>query len=633
MHRTLVKEPALSENPDRYLRLTMTQALVRHLVAQRISIDGREQSLFGGVFAIFGHGNVVCLGEALREVNADMPTWRGQNEQSMGFAAAAYAKAYGRRRICVATSSVGPGATNMITAAAVAHTNRLPVLFLSGDAFHHRLPHPILQQVEHFGDPTLSVNDAFKPVTRYWDRITHPAQLIQSLPAAISTMLDPADCGPAFLGLPQDVQGLDYEYPAAFFEPRVHRIRRVRPDLEEVAAAARCLLESARPVLIAGGGVHYSRAVEALAGFAERRGIPVVETIAGMSSLLYAHPLNCGTVGVTGTDSANALCGAADVVLAVGTRLQDFTTGSWTLFEHNAQLIGLNAARFDASKHQALPLVSDALEGLKVLDGALGAWRADESWTARAAELRARWHRGSEQRIRAAEGLPSYAQVIGAVNRLCSDADRVVTAAGGLPAELAANWQARSTGSVDIEFGYSCMGYEIGGGWGARIAQTDSGAAGDTIVFVGDGSYLLLNSDIYSSVLSGRKLIVILCDNGGFAVIDKLQRNTGNLPFNNQIADCNLQTSPFAVDFAAHARSMGAGAETVTTIGALQEAFGRAKAADRTYVIEIKVDPKVWTEDGHAWWEVGTPQVSNRAEVLAASDAMNKGRSRQRRGI
>lgn len=609
----------------------MAQALVRHLVAQRIVSDGREQPLFGGVFAIFGHGNVVCLGEALREVNDVLPTWRGQNEQSMGFAAAAYAKTYRRRRICVATSSVGPGATNMVTAAALAHTNRLPVLFLSGDVFHHRLPHPILQQVEHFGDPTLTVNDAFKPVTRYWDRITHPAQLIQSLPAAIATMLDPADCGPAFLALPQDVQGLDYEFPAAFFERRIHRIRRMRPDVEEIAAAVHCLRHSARPVLIAGGGVHYSQSAEVLASFAERHGIPVVETIAGMATLLHSHPQNCGTVGVTGTDSANVLCAEADVVLAVGTRLQDFTTGSWTVFDQGAQLIGLNAARFDASKHRALPVVGDAREGLQALEAALGGWRADARWNARAGELREQCHRRVEARVRAV-GTPTYAQVIGAVNRLCADADRVVTAAGGLPAELAANWRARRSATVDIEFGYSCMGYEIGGGWGARIAQMECGE-GDTIVFVGDGSYLLLNSDIYSSVLSGRKLIVILCDNGGFAVIDKLQRSTGNLPFNNQIADCNLQVPAFAVDFAAHACSMGAFAESVTAMAEFEEAFGRAKSSDRTYVIEIKVDPHGWTEEGHAWWEVGTPRVSKRPEVLAAAAIMDQGRSRQRRGI
>jgi 3D-(3,5/4)-trihydroxycyclohexane-1,2-dione acylhydrolase (decyclizing) len=611
----------------------MAQALVRHLSAQHILIEGHAQPLFGGVFAIFGHGNVTCLGEALREANHKLPTMRGQNEQSMGFAAAAYAKAHLRRRICVATSSIGPGATNMVTAAAVAHTNRLPVLFLSGDVFHHRLPHPILQQVEHFDDPTVSVNDAFKPVTRYWDRITHPAQLIQSLPAAISTMLDPADCGPAFLGLPQDVQGLDYEYPAAFFETRIHRIRRVRPDIEEVGSAVRCLLAAERPVLIAGGGVHYSRAGEMLASFAEQHGIPVVETIAGMASLIWEHPHNCGTVGVTGTDSANTLCAEADVVLAVGTRLQDFTTGSWTLFDRDAQLIGLNAARFDASKHRALPIVADALEGLRALDAALGDWRTESRWTARAREAREQWHRGLEHRVQATDTTPSYAQVIGAVNRLCANEDRVVCAAGGLPAELAANWRARSSASVDIEFGYSCMGYEIGGGWGARIAQKESGSTGDTIVFVGDGSYLLLNSDIYSSVLSGHKLIIVVCDNGGFAVIEKLQRNTGNLPFNNQIVDCSPAVAPFSVDFTAHARSMGANAEKVATIGEFEDAFRRAKVSDRTYVIEIQVDPMAWTEGGHAWWEVGMPKVSNRPEVLTASATMDQGRSRQRRGI
>jgi 3D-(3,5/4)-trihydroxycyclohexane-1,2-dione acylhydrolase (decyclizing) len=611
----------------------MAQAIVRHLIAQYIVIDGSEHPLFGGVFAIFGHGNVVCLGEALRNAQATLPTWRGQNEQSMGFAAVGYAKAHRRQRICVATSSIGPGATNMVTAAAVAHANRLPVRFLAGDVFHHRLPHPILQQLEHFDNPSVTVNDSFKPVTRYWDRITHPAQLIQSLPAAIDTMLDPADCGPAFLGLPQDVQGSAYDYPAAFFERQVRRIRRTRPDIEEVAAAVRLLRACARPVIVAGGGVHYSLAAEMLARFAERHAIPVVETIAGMSALVHGHPNNCGTVGVTGTDSANVLCGEADVILAVGTRLQDFTTGSWTVFGEGAQLIGLNAARFDASKHRSLPLVTDAREGLEALSTALGPWRTDPKWSARAAELRERWHQSVTRRTAPAGGLPSYAQVIGSVNRLCADSDRVIAAAGGLPGELSANWKARSTASIDIEYGYSTMGYEIGGGWGARIAQMDADAHGDTIIFVGDGSYLLLNSDIYSSVLTGRKLIIVLCDNGGFAVIDKLQRNTGNPSFNNQIADCNLEVEPFAIDFAAHARSMGARSEVVKTIAEFEEAFRRAKASDRTYLIDIKVDPYAWTEDGHAWWEVGTPEVSDRPEVIAASAEINRGRKRQRRGV
>jgi 3D-(3,5/4)-trihydroxycyclohexane-1,2-dione acylhydrolase (decyclizing) len=624
---------ALSTEPHQYARLTTAQALVRYLAAQRIVTEGREQQLFGGVFAIFGHGNVICLGEALYEARAVLPTWRGQNEQSMGFAAAAYAKAHGRRRICVATSSVGPGATNMVTAAAVAHANRLPVLFLSGDVFHHRLPHPVLQQVEHFGDPSISVNDAFKPVTRYWDRITHPAQLLQSLPAAIATLLDPADCGPAFLGLPQDVQGIAYDYPVSFFATRVHRIRRMRPDVEEVAAAAERIQQARRPVIVAGGGVHYSLATKALAEFAARHNIPVVETIAGMSTLLNSHPCNFGTVGVTGTDCANVICAEADVIIAVGTRLQDFTTGSWTVFSDSARFIGLNAARFDAVKHLALPLVGDAREGLQALDAALASWRADSSWSARASALRDQWNRRPETRGKTADGPPAYAQVIGAVNRLCGPADRVVTAAGGLPGELSANWRARSIASVDIEYGYSCMGYEIAGGWGARIAQMESASGGDTIVFVGDGSYLLLNSDIYSSVLSGSKLIIVLCDNGGFAVIDKLQRNTGNVAFNNFIADCNWNHPPVAVDFAMHARSMGARAESVASVEAFEAAFARAKESDRTYVIDVKVDPYAWTEAGHAWWEVGTPEVSSRPEVLAAAAQWDLGRGRQRRGV
>jgi 3D-(3,5/4)-trihydroxycyclohexane-1,2-dione acylhydrolase (decyclizing) len=629
---------ALSTGSHHYIRLTMAQALVKHLVAQKIVIDEREQPLFGGVFAIFGHGNVICLGEALYQARQILPTWRGQNEQSMGFAAAAYAKAHARRRICVATSSVGPGATNMVTAAAVAHANRLPVLFLSGDVYHHRLPHPVLQQVEHFGDPTISVNDAFKPVTRYWDRITHPAQLLPSLPAAIATMLDPADCGPAFLALPQDVQGSAYDFPAAFFEPRVHRIRRLRPDVAELAAAAARIQAAQRPVIIAGGGVHYSLAQDTLATFAERHDIPVVETIAGMSALLHAHRCNAGIVGVTGSDSANAICGEADAIIAVGTRLQDFTTGSWSVFSDSAQLIGLNAARFDASKHLALPVVGDAREGLQALDLALAGWRADPGWISRAAALRDQWNNRSETRGRTADGIPAYAQVVNAVNRLCAPADRIVTAAGGLPGEISANWRARSVASVDIEYGYSCMGYEIAGGWGARIAQMEiaqshGAAGGETIVFVGDGSYLLLNSDIYSSVLSGRKLIIILCDNGGYAVIDKLQRNTGNVAFNNFIADCQWDRPPFAVDFAMHARSMGAHAESVASLATFEEAFLRARKSDRTCVIDVKVDPYAWTEGGHAWWEVGTPEVSDRAEVLAAAAESDLGRARQRRGV
>ena len=621
----------MSNGQAQYLPLTMAQALVRHLTAQRIVIAGKEEALFGGAFAIFGHGNVACLGEALYDARDQLPVWRGQNEQSMGLAAVGYAKTWRRQRIAVATSSIGPGATNMVTAAAVAHANRLPVLFLSGDTFHHRLPNPVLQQVEHFGDPTITVNDAFKPVTRYWDRITHPAQIIQSLPAAIATMLDPGECGAAFLALPQDVQGETYEFPAAFFEPRLHTIRRPRPGLDEIKVATEVLRRAERPVIIAGGGVHYSLAEEALAKFAERHGIPVVETTAGMATLLDSHPLNLGRVGVTGQDCANTLCAEADVILAVGTRLQDFTTASWTVFGSSTKIIALNAARFDAGKHLALPVIGDAREGLEAISDALGTWRVTERWDKRVRDVREAW-RARKRADGTQSGLPSYADVVCAVNRLCGEADRVVTAAGGLPGEVGANWRVKSVASVDVEYGYSCMGYEIAGAWGARIAQMELGENADTIVLVGDGSYLMLNSDIYSSVLSGRKLIVILCDNGGFAVIDRLQRSTGNAPFNNLIAD-SWGNRAFPVDFVQHARAMGAHAESVSTIAAFGAAFARAKKAEQTCVIEIKTDPYAWSDASHAWWEVGTPQVSGRSEIRDATAAMDQARKRQRRGV
>ncbi|WP_282610027.1 3D-(3,5/4)-trihydroxycyclohexane-1,2-dione acylhydrolase (decyclizing) [Pelagibius sp. Alg239-R121] len=616
------------------VRLTMAQALVRHLANQFIMIDGEKVRLCGGGFAIFGHGNVTCLGEALYNHREELPVWRGQNEQSMAMAAVAYAKQKLRQRFMFATASAGPGTTNMLTAAGIAHTNRLPMLMLAGDAFQTRLPDPVLQQVEHFGDPSLSVNDAFKSVSRYWDRITHPAQIIQSLPSAINTMLDPADCGPAFLGLPQDVQGWAYDYPLSFFDERIHRIRRQSSDSDDIAAAATLLESAERPLIIAGGGVQYSRATAELTAFAEQHNIPAVETIAGRANLLFEHPLNCGPVGVTGSNSANSLAEQADVVVAIGTRLQDFTTGSWTAFAHDARFIGVNVGRHDAGKHLSQPVVGDAKLAIAQLTEALGSYRAPSAWTDLAAEERRAWNSYVDDNIRPGNRPLSYAQVIGAINELCDARDRVVAAAGGLPAEVTANWRTKSLGSVDVEFGFSCMGYEISGGWGARIAQQENEPERETIIFVGDGSYLMLNSDIYSSVLSGKKMIVIVCDNGGFAVINKLQNNTGNVSFNNLIKDCNLATEPFAVDFEAHAKAMGANAETVASIADLKEAFGRAKASDRTYVLSLQVDAfDGWTQEGHTWWETGIPAVSDRSEINAARDGADESRTRQRPGV
>ncbi|WP_341212888.1 3D-(3,5/4)-trihydroxycyclohexane-1,2-dione acylhydrolase (decyclizing) [uncultured Limimaricola sp.] len=615
------------------IHLTTAQAIIRWLAAQYIEIDGEEMRVCGGGFGIFGHGNVTCLGEALHGVQEELPLYRGQNEQGMGFAAAGYAKQWLRQRFMFCTASAGPGTMNLLTAAGLAHANRLPMLMLCGDGFLTRLPDPVLQQMENYGDPTFGVNDAFKPVVRYWDRITHPAQVIQSLPNALATLLDPADCGPAFIGLPQDVQGWAWDFPQELFEKKVHRIRRIAPDEAEIADARAALLAAKRPMIIAGGGVQYSRAAEDLAAFAEAHRIPVVETIAGRANLLADHPLNIGPIGVTGSDSANAIAAEADVILAVGTRLQDFTTGSWTAFDERAQIVAINAARHDAGKHRALPVVGDAKRSLKALGQGLD-YAAPSEWVDKAQAERRDWDDYVAQNVTPGNRPNSYAQAIGVVNDLCHPRDRIVAAAGGLPAEVTANWRTRGIGTVDVEFGFSCMGYEISGAWGARIAQEQREPERDTIVFIGDGSYMMMNSDLYSSVLSRKKLIVLVLDNGGFAVINKLQNNTGNESFNNLLADCPTIPEPFAVDFEAHARAQGAEAVTVENPAELGEAFQRAKVSARSQVIVMKVDAyEGWTTQGHAWWEVGTPEVTTSDRVRSAHESQEQGRARQRRGV
>jgi len=617
------------------IRLTTAQAIVRYLAAQFIEIDGERHRLCGGGFGIFGHGNVTCLGEALYDHRDILPLYRGQNEQGMGFAAAAYAKYHLRRRFMFCTASAGPGTANLYTSAALAHANRLPVLMLCGDAYATRLPDPVLQQLEHFGNPAMGLNDGFQAVSRYWDRITHPAQIIQSLPAALATMLDPADCGPTFLTLPQDVQGWAYDYPTELFEDKTHHIRRQSPDEDEVAEASALLRRASRPMIIAGGGVQYSGAVAELTDFAETHGIPVVETIAGRANLVAEHPLNIGPIGVTGSNSANAIAEKADVILSIGCRLQDFTTGSWTAFAKDARLISLNAARHDAGKHFSRPVVGDAKLGITGLSDALGGYKAPSDWVDQAKKQRVDWDAYVADNVRTDTNRPnSYAQAIGVVNALCDPKDRVVAAAGGLPAEVTANWRTLDIGTVDVEFGFSCMGYEIAGAWGARIAQSEVEPEKDTIVFCGDGSYLLMNSDIYSSVLTQKKLIILVLDNGGFAVINKLQNGTGNESFNCLFKDCPTVPDAFAVDFEAHARAMGANAETVANPAELGDAFKRAKATDKTSVIVMNVDAyEGWTTEGHTWWEVGTPEVSEHEKVRTAHNDWESGRSRQRKGV
>lgn len=611
------------------IRCTTAQAIVRYLSNQFTEVDGKRVPLFPGVYGIFGHGNVTCLGEALEAAQDVLPTWRGQNEQSMAFAAVGFAKAMVRRQIMVVTASIGPGTTNLLTAAGVAHTSRLPLLMICGDSFARRHPDPVMQQVEHFNDPTQTVNDAFKAVSRYWDRITYPEQILSSLPQAVATMRDPGDCGPAFIGVCQDVQEMAWDYPEEFFAPRLHLIPRPRPDRQMLARAAECLKQAKRPLIISGGGVRYSQAEAELAQFALAHGIPVVETIAGKGAFTHDDPIHCGPIGILGSTSANALAAEADVVIAVGTRLMDFVTGSWTVFDHKAQFIALNAARFDAHKHLAIPLECDAREGISELHSALGSWKAADSWLEKGRRAFAKWNEliAARQERTVSEGDPTYAQVIGVVNAAAAAEDYIISAAGGLPGELVKGWRVKNPGTFDCEFGFSCMGYELSAGWGVAMAEQDR----DVFVMIGDGTYMMMNSDIYSSVLSGHKFILLVCDNGGYAVINRLQNAKGGASFNNLLKDCRVQ-EPFHVDFVAHAQSMGALARKVSSLDELEEAIGWAKGNDRTTVISIDTHPFDWTP-GDAWWDVGVPEVSARDSVNQAREEHVKGRLAQRVGI
>ena len=609
------------------VRLTMAQALVRYLAAQRAETPEGITSLFAGVWAIFGHGNVAGLGEALYQHREGLPTYRAHNEQAMAHAAIAFAKASRRRRMMACTSSIGPGATNMVTAAAVAHVNRLPVLFLPGDVFASRRPDPVLQQVEDFGDPTVTANDCFRPVSRFWDRITRPEQIITSLPRALSVLTDPADCGPVTLALCQDVQAEAYDYPESLFDQCVHRLRRADPDEVELSRVAKLVRNAHMPILIAGGGVIYSGATDALANFATSYGIPVVETQAGKGALPWDHAMALGAIGVTGSGAANALAAEADLVLAVGTRLQDFTTGSRALFRNpDRTLIQLNAAAFDAGKHGAVSLVCDAERGLSALSRALADWSAPAAWRDRARQEQTQWIKTADQALAPSNAeFPSDAQVLGAVNRLAGESSTVVCAAGGLPGELHKLWRPAGPGSYHLEYGYSCMGYEIAGGLGVKMARPER----EVIVLVGDGSYLMLNSEIATSVMLGMKLIVVVLDNRGFGCIDRLQKATGGASFNNLFAD-TVHTELVDVDFAAHAASLGADSRKVSGIADLEAAFDEAAKADRTFVIVIETDPLASTGAGGAWWDVAVPEVSPRERVREARSAYEAERARQR---
>ncbi|MGJ8584183.1 MAG: 3D-(3,5/4)-trihydroxycyclohexane-1,2-dione acylhydrolase (decyclizing) [Marinosulfonomonas sp.] len=603
------------------IRLTAAQAMVKYVAAQQ-NADG--EAFIAGCWAIFGHGNVAGIGEALYHAQDDLPTYRGHNEQTMAHSAIAYSKQLGRKRAMMVTSSIGPGATNMVTAAALAHVNRLPVLLVPGDVFANRGPDPVLQQVEDFNDGTISANDVFKPVSRYFDRITRPEQLLTALPRAFRTMTDPAECGPVTLAFCQDVQAEAFDYPVSFFEPKVWAARRIRPDLDELASVIAAVKAAKRPVIVAGGGVHYSGATETLRAFAETHNIPVTETQAGKSALPWDHPLNLGPIGVTGGQPANTVCAEADLVLGVGTRFQDFTTGSWGLFANpERQIACLNVAAYDAVKHSALPLLADAKIGLTELSEGLGSHMS----TAGVGGLKDDWFGVVDPLTDAPSktGLPTDMQVVGAVQRV-SNADTVVMcAAGTMPGELHKLWKSSKPMSYHMEYGFSCMGYEIAGAMGIKMAQPER----DVICFAGDGTYMMANSEMASAAMMDVSFTVVITDNRGYGCINRLQMGTGGAEFNN-LLDSSYHVNDSNIDFAAHAGSMGATSVKVSSIAEFEAALAKRSGIKGPYVIVIDTDPYPSTPHGGTWWDVAVPEVSKRSEVNAAREGYETNKTQQR---
>ena len=611
------------------IKLTCAHAIVKYLISQKILIDGKKEPLFPGAFGIFGHGNVACLGQALQENQDKLPTYRGHHEQNMALTGIAYARAKRRKQIFVVTSSVGPGSTNLVTAAAVAMSNRLPVLFLPGDTYANRMPDPVLQQVEHFNNPGITVNDAFKPVTKYFDRITRPEQILQSLPQAVQTMLDPADSGPACLSLCQDTQGEVYDYPEEFFKERTHSIRRPKPDDFQIKEAAEKIKNSKNPIIISGGGVFYSEAMEELCSFATKHNIPVTQTVMGYSTMKRDHSHFLGPIGGLGGKAANNLAKKTDLAIAIGTKLADFTTGSWANFENpNFGLVSLNITRHDANKHLAQAVIGDAKVSLIDLSQALGNWKAPDDWYKKSRDELKSWNEYVDKESGPTnQEVPSYAHAVGAIYRNSDTTDIAVTAAGGLVGEVVQVWRPRELNTHETEWGFSCMSYEISGALGIKMANPNK----EVIAFVGDGSYLLNNSDIYSSVITNNKLIIIVCDNDGHAVINRLQLFKGGKEFN-----CLFESSKAPnfspVNFAQHAASMGAKSEEVSSISELEEAFKRAKKSDVTYVISIKTHSYQWLE-GSAYWESPTLEIPNTKENEEALKMHKEGKAKQRQGV
>ena len=617
------------------IRMTMAQAIVRFLSQQFVERDGLEQRFIPGMFGIFGHGNVTGLGQALEEVGQDLPYYRPQNEQAMVHTAAAYAKMKNRLQTFACTSSIGPGATNMLTGAAGATINRLPVLLLPGDTFASRLPHPVLQGLESFAGQDVTVNDAFRPVSRYWDRISRPEQLLSSLPEAIRVLTDQVQTGAVTLALPQDVQAEAYDYPAHFFEKRVSHIPRPEPVASELQRAVALIRDAKRPLVIAGGGVIYAEATAALAEMTEAFGLPVSETQAGKGALPWNHPWNVGPLGANGGLAANRLAASADLVIAIGTRLADFPTASHTAFQNpDVRFVGLNLVPMDAAKFGAAPLVADARAGICALTPALQAasFQTGAAYADQVRDVKRVWDAAVDEQRAVAEGNPlTEANAIGIVNDFSRPQDVVVCAAGGLPGDLLKLWRPLDPKGYHLEYGYSCMGYEIAGGLGVKMAAPER----EVYVMVGDGSYLMMHTEIVTSLQEGKKLTIVLLDNGGFQCIRGLQMGAGSPAFGNELRyrdpATNRLSGPYIpIDFVKNAESLGAAAYQAPDRAALQRALASAAAETRTVLIYVPIDPNVRVPSYESWWDVPVAGSSAEPGVRDAFAAYQQAKTKQR---
>jgi 3D-(3,5/4)-trihydroxycyclohexane-1,2-dione acylhydrolase (decyclizing) len=620
-------------------RLTAAQALVRFLTQQYVERDGTEQRFFAGCFGIFGHGNVAGVGQALQQYSDNLPYYQARNEQAMVHTATAYARQKNRLQTLACTSSIGPGATNMVTGAALATINRLPVLLLPGDVFASRGPDPVLQQLEAPYDGTLSVNDCFRPVSRYWDRIVRPEQVIPAALSAMRVLTDPAETGAVTLAFPQDVQTEAFDYPEEFFEKRVWHVGRPLPDTEMLERAVGMIRAARRPMIVAGGGTIYSEATEALRHLCGRTGIPVGETQAGKGSLPYDHPCSLGAVGATGTFAANRAAREADLVIGVGTRWSDFTTASKTAFQNpEVSFINVNVADFDATKHAGIALVGDACATLEALDEALAGYEVDPEYRKQSEKASREWNDEVERLYSLDHGpLPAQSEVIGAVNSFSEPQDVVVCAAGSMPGDLHKLWRTRDPKGYHVEYGYSCMGYEIAGGLGIKMAAPER----EVYVMCGDGSYLMMNAEIVTSIQECYKLTVVLVDNSGFSSIGALSRSVGSDGFGthyryrkNGSIGLDSEDEPgdvLPVDLATNAEGLGAHVIRTQNIEEFKEALARAKDVDRTVVVYIPVDRYEGVPDYDAFWDVPVSEVSEMESVVSAREEYAKNRASERR--